>query len=68
MTHVSIACVVGDVSHNVSYIVPGSSELRELWMVRLREVIFLLLAMLSVLMRYNCGQSYKWRSQILVPC
>jgi len=54
MTYVCIACVVGNVSDNVSYIVPGSSEHRELWMVRLREVILLLLAMLSVLMGYSC--------------
>jgi len=34
--------VAGNVSDNVTYIVPGSLEHRELWMIRLREVIVLL--------------------------
>ena len=41
-TCVCIVAVVGRGSDNVTYIVTGSLEHRELWMIRLREVIFLL--------------------------
>ena len=53
MAYIYIACVVGNVSDRANYIVPGSVEHRELWMIRLREVILLLLAMLSVLVAYT---------------
>ena len=35
--------VAGNASENVSYILAGSDAHRELWMVRLREVIIFLL-------------------------